>query len=97
MDEALRDIRLDIIMLRMVAASGWANYLANGAKDPTATCRRIAAEMASAIEASTRDGSGIEDPVAEATLQDVLLRVDRFWEGVEEQLAAREAGATRPS
>ena len=83
MDDAILDLRIELLMLRMVTASAWANILVNSGGDPLADCRHLATRMAEALRASSdvAPGSGELD-----VLDLVLEKVDAFWTIVEEQL-----------
>lgn len=89
MDVALLDLRTDMLMLRMVTASAWANILANGGEAPLADCRLLATQMAEAIRASSNVLVG---PREIDVLEQVLAKVERFWSAVEEQLVDRDSG-----
>lgn len=91
MEEELRALQRDVLVLRQVTASLWANLLANSADDPIASARRVSDEMRADMGSMLRTEAS---PDLEEVVHSINDRLESFWTSVE-QLVERHPNSQR--
>ena len=82
MDDEIRNLRADFIMLRTVTVSLWSNVLADRVSGPQATARRLSEQMRSEFGSILKDGDGSQTATLENTIHEMQDRLETFWESV---------------